>query len=287
MDERTPKQALPARYRRQNYRIERVLGVGGVGVTYVASHATLGHRVAIKEYLPSEFAVRDGTTVHAKSASDGEDLEWSLARFLDEAKTLARFEHRNVVRVRDYFEANHTAYIVMDYEDGEPLDRLLDRHGTLTEAQLKRVLLPVVDGLREVHGAGFLHRDIKPSDVFVRREDESPVLLDFGAARQEVPQPDGGGVCRLLAPGAVRERGGTGRLDGNLRALGAVLPGDPGRVAGGGAAAAEPDGAGVRWIRLRSARASTTNERDPVWRCTGLQRLRGEATTSGTPHRLL
>ena len=184
MDESTHKQALPTGYRLQNYRIEGVLGVGGFGVTYLAAHATLGHRVAIKEYLPNEFAVRDGTTVHPKSTSDRSDFEWGLTRFLEEAKTLARFEHRNLVRVRDYFEANHTAYIVMDYEDGEPLDRLLERHGTLTEAQLKRVLLPIVDGLREVHAAGFLHRDIKPSNVYVRRSDESPVLLDFGAARQ-------------------------------------------------------------------------------------------------------
>ena len=184
MDESTHKQALPTGYRLQNYRIEGVLGVGGFGVTYLAAHATLGHRVAIREYLPNEFAIRDGTTVHPKSTSDRSDFEWGLTRFLEEAKTLARFEHRNLVRVRDYFEANHTAYIVMDYEDGEPLDRLLERHGTLTEAQLKRVLLPIVDGLREVHAAGFLHRDIKPSNVYVRRSDESPVLLDFGAARQ-------------------------------------------------------------------------------------------------------
>ena len=102
----------------------------------------------------------------------------------DEARTLARFEHPNVVRVRDCFEANNTAYIVMDYEDGEPLDELLRRHGTLTEAQLKRVLLPVADGLRQVHAAGFLHRDVKPANIFVRRSDESPVLLDFGSARQ-------------------------------------------------------------------------------------------------------
>ena len=184
MEKSTHKQALPLGHRLRNYRIEGVLGVGGFGVTYLAAHATLGHRAAIKEYLPNEFAVRDGTTVHPKSTSDRSDFEWGLTRFLDEAKTLARFEHRNLVRVRDYFEANRTAYIVMDYEDGEPLDRLLERHGTLTEAQLKRVLLPIVDGLREVHGAGFLHRDIKPSNVFVRREDESPVLLDFGSARQ-------------------------------------------------------------------------------------------------------
>ena len=89
-----------------------------------------------------------------------------------------------MVRVRDCFEANNTAYIVMDYEDGEPLDALLERHGTLTEAQLKRVVLPVADGLRQVHTAGFLHRDVKPSNIFVRRSDESPVLLDFGSARQ-------------------------------------------------------------------------------------------------------
>ena len=184
MEERTHKQALPAGYRLQNFRVLRVLGVGGFGVTYLAEHITLGQQAAIKEYLPNEFAVREGATVHPKSEADRADFEWGLQRFLDEAQTLARFEHRNVVRVRDYFEANRTAYIVMDYEEGEPLDRLLARHGRLTEAQLQRVLLPIIDGLREVHAAGFLHRDIKPSNVFVRRSDETPVLLDFGAARQ-------------------------------------------------------------------------------------------------------
>ena len=184
MEERTHKQALPAGTRLQNYRVVGVLGVGGFGVTYLAEHVTLGQKAAIKEYLPNEFAVRDGATVHAKSEGDRADFEWGLQRFLDEARTLARFEHRNVVRVRDYFEANRTAYIVMDYEEGEPLDKLLESHGTLTEAQLRRVLLPIVEGLLEVHAAGFLHRDIKPSNVFVRRSDESPVLLDFGAARQ-------------------------------------------------------------------------------------------------------
>ena len=184
MNDSEHKQALPSGFRLQSYHVVDVLGVGGFGVTYLGEHSTLGHRVAIKEYLPNEFAIRDGATVHPKSQSDREDFEWGLTRFLDEAKTLARFEHRNLVRVRDYFEANHTAYIVMDYEDGESLDRLLDRHGTLSEAQLRRVLLPIIDGLRQVHAAGFLHRDIKPSNIYVRRADETPVLLDFGAARQ-------------------------------------------------------------------------------------------------------
>ena len=184
MSEGQHKQALPLGYELNGYRVVSVLGVGGFGVTYLAEHVRLGHRVALKEYLPNEFAVREGTTVHAKSDADRDSFEWGLGRFLDEAKTLARFEHRNLVRVRDYFEANSTAYIVMDYEEGESLDRLLSGHGTLSEAQLRRVLLPIVDGLRAVHGAGFLHRDIKPSNVYVRRSDESPVLLDFGAARQ-------------------------------------------------------------------------------------------------------
>ena len=177
------KQALPPGYQLGHYRLLEVLGVGGFGVTYLGEHVSLGHRVAVKEYLPNEFAVREGATVHPKSPADREDFEWGLARFVDEARTLTRFRHPNLVRVSDYFEANSTAYIVMDYEDGEPLDKLLDRRGTLTEAQLKRVLLPVADGLRQVHAAGFLHRDVKPSNIFVRRSDETPVLLDFGAAR--------------------------------------------------------------------------------------------------------
>ena len=178
------KQALPPGFALGSYRIVRVLGVGGFGVTYLCEHGSLGVQVAVKEYLPNEVAVRDGTEVHPKSAGDRESFEWGLERFLEEARTLAHFRHPNVVRVRDCFEANRTAYIVMDYEDGEPLDALLRRHGTLTEAQLRRIALPLADGLREVHAAGFLHRDVKPANVFVRCSDETPVLLDFGSARQ-------------------------------------------------------------------------------------------------------
>ena len=178
------KLALQLGQQLDEYRLVRVLGAGGFGVTYLAEHIQAGNRVAIKEYLPNELAVREGDTVHPKSAADREGFAWGLARFLDEARTLARFEHRNVVRVQRYFEANNTAYLVMDYEDGASLGELLKEHGTLSEAQLRRVLMPIVDGLRAVHAAGFLHRDIKPDNIFVRRSDESPVLLDFGAARQ-------------------------------------------------------------------------------------------------------
>lgn len=177
------KQALPSGHRVDDYKLLRVLGVGGFGVTYLAEDVKLGSRVAIKEYLPNEFAVRDGTTVHPKSGADQQDFEWGLKRFLDEARTLAQFHHRNLVRVLRFFEANSTAYFVMEYEEGESLEDLLSRRNTLTEEQLKGLLLPLLDGLRSVHAEGFLHRDIKPSNIFVRRDDESPVLLDFGAAR--------------------------------------------------------------------------------------------------------
>ena len=169
------------------YRLLSVLGVGGFGVTYKAGKEEIGLDVAIKEYMPNQFAVRDGTTVHPKSDGSGADFEWGLQRFLEEARTLARFpRHPNIVRITDYFEANNTAYIVMEYEDGEPLDELLRRLGTLTEEQLKYILLPIADGLGAVHREGVLHRDIKPANIFVRRMDGSPVLLDFGAARSEL-----------------------------------------------------------------------------------------------------
>ena len=167
MEEGGHRQALPAGFLLQNHRVVGVLGAGGFGITYLAEHATLaGQRVAVKEYLPNELAVREGATVHPKSEADRDDFEWGLRRFLDEARTLARFKHRNVVSVRDYFEANNTAYIVMDYEEGEPLDRLLGDGGTLTQAQLEKVLLPLVAGLKEVHAARVLHRDVKPGNVF-------------------------------------------------------------------------------------------------------------------------
>ena len=174
-----------------DYRVLEVLGTGGFGITYLVEELPHGRRAAIKEYLPSEFAVRSGNRVLPRSSAVGEDFEWGLTRFVDEAKTLAHFEHAHVVRVEDWFEANNTAYIVMEYEDGKPLSVLLERHGVLTEGQLKRLLFPLLDGLREVHRQHFLHRDIKPANIYVRRSDSSPVLLDFGAARQAIGQRSG------------------------------------------------------------------------------------------------
>lgn len=177
--------ALPEGTDIGGYRVVSVLGDGGFGVTYKAENVLeeLEEQVAIKEYMPIQFAVRDGAEVHPRNEESRGDFEWGREQFLNEARMLASFKHPNIVKVKQFFRDNNTAYIVMEYEDGEPLDELLRRHGALTEGLLQRILFPIADGLCEVHRQGVWHRDIKPANIFVRRSDESPVLLDFGAAR--------------------------------------------------------------------------------------------------------
>ena len=179
------RNALPKGYEIEGYQIEKVLGAGGFGITYLAHEISINRKVAIKEYLPSGIAARgrDDVTVHPLSSGDRENYQWGLERFKLEAKTLVTFRHHNIVSVYRYFEANGTAFLVMAYEDGESLATILDRAGTLSEAEIEEMMEPLLSGLEHVHGAGFLHRDIKPGNIYIRR-DGSPVLLDFGAARQ-------------------------------------------------------------------------------------------------------
>jgi len=181
--------ALPIGTRLESYEIQGVLGVGGFGITYKAYDHTLQCSVAIKEYLPSVFAVRtpDGSTVSPKSERDEEPYGYGLTRFLDEARLLAKFRESNIVRVVRFLEANHTAYLVMDYEDGESLSARLKREISLDEDQIRNIMIPLLDSLRAVHAKQYLHRDIKPSNIYLRA-DESPVLLDFGSARQALNQ---------------------------------------------------------------------------------------------------
>ena len=177
--------ALPTGTCLSDYRLERVLGHGGFGITYLATDLSLDQKVAIKEYYPREFAVRDSTkTIHATgSAEDRNNFAWGLDRFREEAKTLARFSHPNVVAVRRLFEANGTSYIVMDFCEGAPLDQIIKRDAPLSKAVVEVLFKSLLDGLEHVHAAGVMHRDIKPANIFIRA-DGSPVLLDFGAARQ-------------------------------------------------------------------------------------------------------
>ena len=196
-----PLNALPQGHRLQEYELVRVLGVGGFGMTYLGFDHNLDKAVAIKEYLPSDIATRttDGSVAPQATEFRG-DFQWGLERFLDEARTLARFDHRHIVKVHRFFEAHGTAYIVMEYAEGETLSAYLERKGTLTEAELKEILYPILDGLGAVHEADFLHRDIKPGNIVLRAEDGSPVLLDFGAARQAIGAKSRS-VTSIVTPG--------------------------------------------------------------------------------------
>ena len=166
------------------YSIDTVLGQGAFGITYLATDNNLHRPVAIKEYLPGQLAHReqDGSVL-ALSDDRVEEYEAGLKRFIFEARSLAKFEHPAIVRVHNIFEANRTAYMVMQYEQGEGLDRLLKSRGTLTEHEILQILHPLLGGLDVIHGQGFVHRDIKPANIFVR-SGGSPVLLDFGSARE-------------------------------------------------------------------------------------------------------
>ncbi|MEZ5909104.1 MAG: protein kinase [Hyphomicrobiaceae bacterium] len=172
-----------------DYLIEGILGSGGFGVTYAARDVRLGTRVAIKEYFPSDFGTRDGTlSIHPKSGRHAELFEWGRTGFLDEARTLARFDHPAIVRVIRVFEALNTAYMVLKFEEGQSLKSWLDGLARRpTQDELDRIVGPLLDALEVLHASDFLHRDIAPDNIIVR-PDGSPVLLDFGSARQAIAQ---------------------------------------------------------------------------------------------------
>lgn len=175
---------LPAGARLLEYEIIRVLGrPGGFGVTYLALDSNLLKDVAIKEYLPVDFAIRTSDdSISMRSEADQPAFEWGLRCFLNEARVLAKFRHPNVVQVHRLFEAQNTAYIVLEHVQGQTLGEYLGAHPDLDQRGIESFLLPLLDGLAQVHAAGVLHRDLKPENVLIRA-DGSPVLIDFGAAR--------------------------------------------------------------------------------------------------------
>ena len=175
---------LPAGYQLFEYRIDDVLGQGGFGITYIATDINLNSKVAVKEYFPEQFACRsENKTVSTSLVEDLEYFQHGLKTFLTEARTLAVFRHPNIVRVARFFEANNTAFIVLEYEDGKSLKSWWNAAEGINEERLIRLLLPLMEGLGVVHKSGYLHRDIKPDNIIARNDDGSLVLLDFGASR--------------------------------------------------------------------------------------------------------
>ncbi|MBT8447003.1 MAG: serine/threonine protein kinase, partial [Gammaproteobacteria bacterium] len=221
------RQALTAGTELLWYRIRGILGQGAFGITYLADDLNLGRPVALKEYLPLQLAsrVEDGGVAPVSDDTRSE-FDNGLKRFINEAKTLAKFEHPNIVRVHNVFEFGNTAYMVMNYEEGETLAQLLRRDKRLDEPKLLAILLPLLEGLEAIHAAGFIHRDIKPGNIFIRT-DGTPVLIDFGSARDAM-QGDARTITNFVSPGYAPIEQYTSKSDkqgpwSDIYALGATV----------------------------------------------------------------
>jgi serine/threonine protein kinase len=185
----------------EEYCIERVLGEGAFGITYEATDTYLSRKVAIKEFYPQSIVTRRGdSSVVIRAAEHANLYHWSLQRFIGESQVLAAFKHPNIVRVMRYFHAHHTAYFVMDYEEGKSLGRYLRELGEpLAEEQIRSWFVPILEGLREVHRRKYLHLDIKPENLYIRA-DGTPLLLDFGSAKLEMATT-AHNIASMLTPG--------------------------------------------------------------------------------------
>jgi len=193
-------QPLPAGTALHSHRIVRVLAAGGFSFVYLA-HDPNEQPVAIKEYLPSAVALRVNGAAQPQVADENAALfSAGMKCFFEEAGALARLSHPNVMRVLDFFRANETAYLVMRYERGRALnEHITGLSGPVEELWIRNTFAQLLDGLREVHTAKLLHLDIKPANVYLRN-DGTPLLIDFGAARQ-VLSAEGVKLPPLYTPG--------------------------------------------------------------------------------------
>ncbi|MYD86832.1 MAG: protein kinase [Acidobacteria bacterium] len=284
---------LPPGFRIDEYEIVRVLGAGGFGITYLAFDHNLDGPVAIKEYFPADIAVRTDDARVAAAAGRSDVFAWGLDRFLREARAIHRLRHPSIVRVHRYVERHGTAYIVMEYVEGESLASILESRGQLPANEWGPWLDRLLDGLAHVHNHDYLHRDIKPANIVIRAADGEPVLIDFGAARVASQQRT---HTQVLTPGyAPFEQHTSEGAQGpptDIYALAAVSchvltgeppPNAPDRMLEDGhePLAERVAGAGVRWLKAIDDGLELRSEDRPqtvtAWRAalneTGLQPL--------------
>ena len=168
------------------YRIIRALGSGGFGITYLAEHELAERKVCIKEFFPKEFFNRneDSRSISLGSQGSAKIMDAYKAKFIKEAKTIARLKHPNIIHIHDVFEENNTAYYVMEYIEGESLSDLVKRSGALVEAEAVRYIRSVAEALGYIHERKIMHLDVKPANVMLNSEDDQVVVIDFGLSKQ-------------------------------------------------------------------------------------------------------
>lgn len=168
------------------YRIEAVLGQGGFGITYLATDMNLGRRVAVKEFFPKNYCDRDGSTSHVTLGTQGskEFVDRLKAKFLKEARNIAKFDHPGIIKIHAAFEENNTAYYVMDYIEGRSLSEVVREDGPLSEEKALDYIRKVGAALEYIHAGRINHLDVKPANIMVRGSDDAPVLIDFGLSKQ-------------------------------------------------------------------------------------------------------
>ncbi len=206
-DTPSPPHHLPQRtILAEKYLIDKALGEGGFGITYLAWDLSRGMKVAVKEYFPSGYVNRmpRSNQVIINSRQNQAASNRGLKRFIDEAKTLAKVKNLpGIVSVRDFFSANGTAYIVMEYLDGVSLKKYIARKGgKLSCDEVLTILRPVLDSLVSVHRQGLIHRDISPDNIIITKNNEVK-LIDFGAAKQS--NLDGKSLSIVLKQGFAPE----------------------------------------------------------------------------------
>ena len=214
------------------YKIEKVLGQGGFGITYLATQELLDRKVCIKEFFFKEYCERDEATsqVSLGTQSNHELVERFMNKFLKEARTISQLDHRNIIKIHDIFKENNTAYYVMDYVEGESLNDMVNRRGALPEKEAVEYIERVADALKYIHQQNINHLDIKPSNIMIRQGDYRVILIDFGLSKQYDAQ--GGqtsttpvGISHGYAPMEQYKQGGVSTFSPqtDIYALGATL----------------------------------------------------------------
>lgn len=182
------------------YKIAKVLGQGGFGITYLAIHTLLDKKVAIKEFFPKDFCDRDSDTNHITlgTASSSKLVAKLRLKFVKETKNIAKLSHPNIVPIQDIFEENNTAYYIMDYIDGQSLADMLKSSGAFTQHKALHYIRHVASAIGYMHSRSMNHFDIKPGNIMVRKSDDMPVLIDFGTSKQ---YDNEGEQTSTMAPG--------------------------------------------------------------------------------------